>query len=465
MGLAVLVASAIGGAGKRATLSSTTAGLVGGTFEPATGAASDCSTDTTLCLADGRFLVEATWTKPDGESGSAHAVALTTDSGYFWFLDANNVEVAVKALNGCAVNGHFWILSAGLTDLAVAVTVTDTSTNQSKTYSNPQGTPFLTISDMTTFAACPAASESSEIGNPEEPSVVVAPRAANAIARGDSTVGCAGSDTVLCLSGRFQVEATWQTTSGSSGSGHAVNLTSESGYFWFFDPSNVELVVKALDACGLGRGQWFFAAGMTTVGVQLRVTDTFTGEVKTYGNTPGGSAAGVAFVSILDTAAFSFCATPTPPLIPTQTPTPTSTPTRTLTHMPRPTLTPTPVLTPTSTPVPFHNVFVVEHPYWACSPSALFERPSFSPTSIQVHVGDSVTWYWGGVFSHSTTSDTGEWDSGVHVGPFTFSHTFTQTGTFPYHCSTGYWQQTPGPNGGCAAPHHVDESGVVIVGP
>ena len=37
--------------------------------------APECSTETTLCLSEGRFLVDATWTKPDGESGIAHAVA------------------------------------------------------------------------------------------------------------------------------------------------------------------------------------------------------------------------------------------------------------------------------------------------------------------------------------------------------------------------------------------------------
>ena len=272
---------------------------------------SGCSTETTLCLGEGRFLVIATWTKPDGESGPAHAVALTADSGYFWFLDANNVEVAVKALNGCSVNGHSWIFSAGLTNLAVAITVTDTTTNQSKTYSNLQGTPFQTIADTTTFAACPADAESLAVGNPEEPgeNVVIAPQAATRNSPSDSKVGCVGSDTVLCLSGRFQVEATWQTTSGSSGVGHATNLTPESGYFWFFDASNVELVVKALDACEIGSGQWFFATGMTTVGVQLTVTDTFTGEVKIYGPTT----AGVLFVPILDTAAFPFVRHRLPP--------------------------------------------------------------------------------------------------------------------------------------------------------
>src|SRR5262249_30513832 len=126
-----------------------------------------CSTDTTLCLAEGRFLVDATWTKPDGESGPAHAVAITPDSGYFWFLDPGNVELAVKTLDGCSINERFWVFSAGMTNLRVDVHVTDPTTNQTKTYSNPQGQAFQPITDTSAFSGCPAGGAA--LGNPEEP--------------------------------------------------------------------------------------------------------------------------------------------------------------------------------------------------------------------------------------------------------------------------------------------------------
>src|SRR5262249_4014532 len=146
------------------------------------------------------------------------------------------------------------------------------------------------------------------LGNPEEPAEgysVVQPDF-------QETIGCASTDTVLCIDGRFSVEATWQTESGKSGPAHAVNLGSRSGYFWFFDPSNVELIVKTLNACALDKGNWFFGAGMTTVGVHTTVTDTFTGESKVY-----DSPVGAPFPPIQDTRAFGFCRTPT------NTPTPT----------------------------------------------------------------------------------------------------------------------------------------------
>jgi plastocyanin len=59
---------------------------------------------------------------------------------------------------------------------------------------------------------------------------------------------------------------------------------------------------------------------------------------------------------------------------------------------------------------------------------------SFDPEDCPISVGDTVQWQWApGVLPHSTTSDTGLWDSGLKTSG-TFNHTFTSAGTFPYHC-------------------------------
>ncbi len=101
---------------------------------------------------------------------------------------------------------------------------------------------------------------------------------------------------------RFAVEVNWATAEKAGGGG-AVELTGDSGYFWFFDPDNVELVVKVLDACQEPyRRFWFFAAGLTNVEVTLRVTDLETGVEKTYFNPLGSD-----FPPILDTNAFATC--------------------------------------------------------------------------------------------------------------------------------------------------------------
>jgi streptogramin lyase len=115
-----------------------------------------CLTDpTTLCLNNGRYRVRADWRTRDGSTGQGRGVALTSDSGYFWFFDAANVEVVVKVLNGCGLNSRYWTFAAGLTDVNVILTVTDTQTGVSKTYTNPQGTPFQPIQDTDALAACP----------------------------------------------------------------------------------------------------------------------------------------------------------------------------------------------------------------------------------------------------------------------------------------------------------------------
>jgi phospholipase C len=115
---------------------------------------------------------------------------------------------------------------------------------------------------------------------------------------------CVTSDASLCLdNNRFQVFATWVTPAGQAGGGHAVRLTADTGYFWFFGNTNVEVVAKVLDACPLSNTFWFFAGGLTNVQTKITVTDTFTGLMRTYQNPQS-----TPFQPIQDTSAFSTCA-------------------------------------------------------------------------------------------------------------------------------------------------------------
>jgi len=59
----------------------------------------------------------------------------------------------------------------------------------------------------------------------------------------------------------------------------------------------------------------------------------------------------------------------------------------------------------------------------------------FSPSTISVKVGTTVTWTNNGPSAHTTTSDASVWDSGTLGAGGTFQHTFMQTGTFGYHCT------------------------------
>jgi plastocyanin len=59
---------------------------------------------------------------------------------------------------------------------------------------------------------------------------------------------------------------------------------------------------------------------------------------------------------------------------------------------------------------------------------------AYSPAAVAIGVGGSVTWTWSGSLPHSVTSDTGVFNSDIHMAPNSFSFTFTTAGTFPYHC-------------------------------
>ena len=230
----------------------------------------------TLCLNGGRFAVDADWRDFAGNTGRGRAVQLTADSGYFWFFGPGNVEVVVKALDGCGFNDRFWFFAAGLTDVGVELTVTDTATGAVQSYSNPLLTPFQPIQDIDAFSGC-------ELG------------------AGEAAVGKEGDGEALLLrQGRFRVETAWTIPGGVTGDGTAVALTDESGTFWFFGPDNVEVVIKVLDGCAFNDRFWVFASGLTNVEVELTVTDLETGEVRAYSNPLGRP-----FVPILDTAALT----------------------------------------------------------------------------------------------------------------------------------------------------------------
>lgn len=62
---------------------------------------------------------------------------------------------------------------------------------------------------------------------------------------------------------------------------------------------------------------------------------------------------------------------------------------------------------------------------------------AFSPTSVTINVNDQVKWNFSSANQapHTSTSDTGLWDSGIEGAGASFTHTFTSGGSFPYHCT------------------------------
>lgn len=114
---------------------------------------------------------------------------------------------------------------------------------------------------------------------------------------------CQAGGEVLCLGegDRFRVTARWTTKDGS-GAARALPLTRDTGAFWFFNASNLEIVLKVLDGCPVNDRFWVFLTGLTNVGVEVTVLDTLSGQTWTDTHP-----AGTPLPTRLDTDAFDTC--------------------------------------------------------------------------------------------------------------------------------------------------------------
>jgi hypothetical protein len=112
------------------------------------------ATPTALCLTHGRFRVEATFTSTQAGGGTARVVPLNANSGTMTFFSPQVSEVLIKVLDACALNNRFWVYGAAATDVGYDITVTDTATDDHKTYSKLQGPPAPALTDSDAFATC-----------------------------------------------------------------------------------------------------------------------------------------------------------------------------------------------------------------------------------------------------------------------------------------------------------------------
>ena len=106
------------------------------------------------------------------------------------------------------------------------------------------------------------------------------------------------------MSFNMAATASWETGDGRSGEGRAVAISGDSGYFWFFAPSIVEVLVKMVDACGYPGfdNYWVFAGGLTDVAVRLTVRDGWSGATVSHLNLQGAP-----FTPLLETGALRVC--------------------------------------------------------------------------------------------------------------------------------------------------------------
>lgn len=82
--------------------------------------------------------------------------------------------------------------------------------------------------------------------------------------------------------------------------------------------------------------------------------------------------------------------------------------------------------------------FLFSRPADAASSAVTIQNFAFSPTPLTIQVGSTVTWTNQDGVAHTTSSDDGSavsWDSGAISQGGSFSMTFSQAGTFTYHCN------------------------------
>jgi hypothetical protein len=91
-------------------------------------------------LQNGRFTATATWTAPDGSTGTATPIGVAGNTEGFWFFSPDNIELTVKVLDGRAINGHFWVFYGSMTDVGFTLTITDNETHATKVYTSAAGT-------------------------------------------------------------------------------------------------------------------------------------------------------------------------------------------------------------------------------------------------------------------------------------------------------------------------------------
>lgn len=118
--------------------------------------APDASDAARLNLHDGRFTATVQWSLPSGATGSGTAIpdSVTSQGGLFSFFGAENPELLVKVLDGCAVNNHFWVLGSASTNVHFVLQISDSATGTSWRHENAQDTLAPAFADTAAFP-CP----------------------------------------------------------------------------------------------------------------------------------------------------------------------------------------------------------------------------------------------------------------------------------------------------------------------
>ncbi|MEM6704877.1 MAG: choice-of-anchor B family protein [Acidobacteriota bacterium] len=98
---------------------------------------------------------------------------------------------------------------------------------------------------------------------------------------------------------RFDVAVSYRLQDGVERLGHGVILSDDTASFWFFDPANLEILVKVLDGRPVNGHHWVFFGSLSDLDYTVSITDRLTGVTRDYASVPGQP------TSLADTQAFS----------------------------------------------------------------------------------------------------------------------------------------------------------------
>ncbi len=104
-----------------------------------------------LVLLGSRFRISARW-RVGGEEGIARpGPEASGQSGVMWFFEPSNWELLVKVIDGCALNGHYWLFAAGTTDVGFSLEAVDVSTGQERALEHAAGSAMIPVQDTAAF--------------------------------------------------------------------------------------------------------------------------------------------------------------------------------------------------------------------------------------------------------------------------------------------------------------------------
>jgi PKD repeat protein len=324
--------------------------------------------------------------------------------------NAGNPEVIVKMVDATGIGQSYWVFYGALTDLTYTLSVREVATGTIKSYNDARvGSTVCGKFDTSGFGPASAMSE------PAVWSGAVPSQAR------------AGEDTLRLISAHpfdISLSATDPRT-GPAGQGQVIAQNDIFGIFSIpaitGNAGNPEVIVKMVDASGIGQSYWVFYAALTDLNYTLAVKEAATGKTKSYND----ARIGTTVCGKFDTSGFD---------TPSTSPTPTA---------------PAPAATPTPTPT---NPAGVTRIVNVGLGGATSFKDSVSGTSdTTIRVGDTVQWVFPSQTFHSTTSGVctagggyyddggcigdGNWDSGLLYNGQTFSWKSTAVGSYRYFCT------------------------------